>query len=70
MEIVCDKCGKQYRIDESKITKKAARISCKACDNTMLVVKPQTDSNGMASPAQNDAIPTDLFSTAETEIRI
>lgn len=67
MEIVCDKCGKQYRIDEGKITKKAARISCKACDNTMLVVKPQADPNGLASLGENDAIPSDLLSTVDPE---
>lgn len=59
MEIVCDKCGKQYKIDDTKISKRAARINCKACDNTMLVVKPQPE-------AENEAPAMDMDGTLET----
>ncbi len=54
MEIVCDKCGKQYKIDETKITKRAARISCKACDNIMLVVKPHPENETAGSASAMD----------------
>jgi len=43
MEIVCDKCGKKYRIDENKIKGKKARVKCKVCENIIVVVKPEPE---------------------------
>lgn len=38
-EIICDKCGKKYKIDETKIKGESARLKCKGCDNVLTVTK-------------------------------
>ncbi len=41
MEISCDSCGKQYRIDESKLKKRVTNLKCKVCENAITVLKPE-----------------------------
>ncbi|MBT8369678.1 MAG: zinc-ribbon domain-containing protein, partial [Deltaproteobacteria bacterium] len=41
MEISCDQCGKDYRVDEAKMKGAQAKVKCKACDNIMVVTKPE-----------------------------
>ena len=41
MEISCDACGKQYRVDETKMKGEMARVKCKACNNLMVVTRPR-----------------------------
>lgn len=43
MEIVCDKCGKKYRIDEGRIKGKRARVKCKVCENVIEITKPEPE---------------------------
>ncbi len=38
-EIICDKCGKKYKVDETKIKGDSARLKCKGCDNVLTVTK-------------------------------
>ena len=38
-EIICDKCGKKYKFDETKIKGESARLKCKGCDNVLTVTK-------------------------------
>ena len=38
--ISCESCGKQYNIDETKLTKDTVRIKCKACSGVMVITKP------------------------------
>ncbi len=40
MDIICDACGKKYRVDETKMKGQKAKVKCKACDNIMVVTKP------------------------------
>ena len=40
MDIICDVCGKKYRVDETKMKGEKAKVKCKACDNIMVVTKP------------------------------
>lgn len=40
MDIMCDSCGKKYRIDETKMRKDSAKVKCKACDHIMVITKP------------------------------
>ena len=40
MQITCDNCGKNYRVDENKIKGERARLKCKACENIIVVSKP------------------------------
>ena len=40
MEINCEKCGKHYRIDETRIKGPVARLRCRECQNIMEVRNP------------------------------
>jgi methyl-accepting chemotaxis protein len=41
MVIRCEKCGKQYRIDETTMRGGTIRARCKACENIIVVTKPE-----------------------------
>ena len=40
MIVICEKCGKKYRVDPSKIKGNRARFKCKSCDHILSVEKP------------------------------
>jgi len=49
MVVICEECGKKYRVDPSKIKGKAASFKCHICEHVILVLKkrlipPQPDS--------------------------
>ena len=46
MIVICEECGKKYRLDVSKIKGSAARFKCRVCTHMIVVSKPQP-----ASPA-------------------
>ncbi len=48
MIIICEECGKKYRIDPSKIKGQAASFKCRACTHLIVVSKPEP------SPAQSE----------------
>jgi predicted Zn finger-like uncharacterized protein len=75
MIVICEECGKKYRIDPSKIRGAAARFKCRVCTHMIMVSKPSTtattvppsglpDTNGAAKPAEEAAPP------AEPEIKL
>ena len=41
MIVICDECGKKYRIDPSKIKGTEARFKCKSCNHIITVTKPE-----------------------------
>jgi len=41
MIIICEECGKKYRIDPSKIKGKAASFKCRDCTHRIVVSKPE-----------------------------
>ena len=41
MIIICEECGKKYRIDPSKIKGKAASFKCRVCTHLIVVSKPE-----------------------------
>jgi HAMP domain-containing protein len=41
MIVICEECGKKYRIDPGKIKGKAASFKCRACAHLILVSKPE-----------------------------
>ena len=49
-EIICDKCGKKYKIDETKIKGESARLKCKGCDNVLTVTKDAPAAVKMPEP--------------------
>ena len=50
MIVICEECGKKYRLDVSKIKGAAARFKCRVCTHMIVVSKPQS-----ASPAATAA---------------
>lgn len=49
-EIICEKCGKKYRIDETKIKGDSAKLKCKGCDNVLTVTKNAPEAIKMHEP--------------------
>ena len=45
MIVICEECGKKYRIDASKIKGTAARFKCRVCTHMIMVSKPEQDSS-------------------------
>ena len=43
MIVICEECGKKYRIDPSKIKGKAASFKCRACTHVITVSKPESE---------------------------
>jgi len=41
MIVICEECGKKYRIDAEKIKGDSARFKCKACSHVITVRKPE-----------------------------
>ena len=41
MIVICEECGKKYRIDPAKIPEKGARFKCKSCSHVITVSKPE-----------------------------
>jgi predicted Zn finger-like uncharacterized protein len=41
MIVICEECGKKYRIDPSKIKGAAARFKCRVCTHMIMVSRPQ-----------------------------
>lgn len=42
MIILCEECGKKYRIDPSKVGEDGMKFRCKACNHIITVSKPET----------------------------
>lgn len=42
MIVICEECGKKYKVDESRITGAGARFKCRACNNLITITKPGT----------------------------
>jgi methyl-accepting chemotaxis protein len=51
MEITCESCGKNYRIDETKLKKPVTKLKCKACDGVITVRKPGDSDEGIPDTA-------------------
>ncbi|RLB41962.1 MAG: hypothetical protein DRH12_06855 [Deltaproteobacteria bacterium] len=41
MIVICEECGKKYKIDPEKIKGDEAKVRCKACNHVFLVRKPE-----------------------------
>jgi predicted Zn finger-like uncharacterized protein len=58
MIVICEECGKKYRIDSSKIKGAAARFKCRVCTHMIMVSKPQD------APAAASAVDLSVTETA------
>ena len=43
MIVICEECGKKYRLDPSKIKEKEVRFKCKSCDHIIVVMKQDVE---------------------------
>jgi predicted Zn finger-like uncharacterized protein len=50
MIVICEKCGKKYRIDPAKIKGRAASFKCRSCTHLIVVAKPVSQAAGPAEP--------------------
>jgi len=50
MIVICEECGKKYRIDPVKIKGKAASFKCRACTHLIVVSKPEPSVSESAAP--------------------
>jgi len=56
MLVFCEECGKQYRIDATKIKADQVTFKCKACAHLITVHRPRgSDSESQAAPGGRDA---------------
>jgi predicted Zn finger-like uncharacterized protein len=54
MIVICEECGKKYRIDPSKIRGAAARFKCRVCAHMIMVSRPPSTAS-TALPADESA---------------
>ena len=66
MIVICEECGKKYRIDVAKIKGSAARFKCRVCTHMIMVAKPTPDSPTAAAP--DLAVTETVTKTAEKQI--
>ena len=52
MDIICDACGKKYRVDETRMKGEKAKVKCKTCNNIMVITKPKP-----APPPEPSSLP-------------
>ena len=59
MIVICEECGKKYRIDPAKIKGRAASFRCRACTHLIVVSKPEPSAAASeASPLTPESRPT------------
>jgi HAMP domain-containing protein len=59
MIVICEECGKKYRIDPTRIKGRAASFKCRACTHLIVVSKPEASVlEPAASPLAPESRPT------------
>jgi predicted Zn finger-like uncharacterized protein len=58
MIVICEECGKKYRIDPSKIKGRAASFKCRACSHQIVVSKPKIPPEPVLEPPPAEPRPT------------
>jgi predicted Zn finger-like uncharacterized protein len=51
MIVICEECGKKYRIDPAKIPEKGARFKCKSCSHVITVARPEERTQDAPGPS-------------------
>lgn len=64
MIIICEECGKKYRIDPDKIKGREVKFQCNACGHQMIVHKPEDSSS---VPEQKDTSISSTTSDSKVE---
>jgi predicted Zn finger-like uncharacterized protein len=53
MVVICEECGKKYRLDPEKIRGDGAKVKCKVCNHVISISKPALDSQDLSSVEHN-----------------
>ncbi|CAB1076459.1 hypothetical protein D1AOALGA4SA_4255 [Olavius algarvensis Delta 1 endosymbiont] len=66
MIVICEDCGKKYRIDPARIKGKAASFNCRVCDHLILVKKEKSIPSEAATlvPAPNRQVNAEAITVA------
>ncbi len=69
MVVICEECGKKYRVDPSKIQGKAASFKCRVCSHIIMVFKARVTSSQSDYKAkmQPTTLIDDQLDTGEAE---
>lgn len=73
--IICEECGKKYRVDTDKILGQVAGFSCRSCGHRILVTRPRPtvsdppDDAARQRPALEQPLGSDRSAQAETSDR-
>lgn len=65
LDIICNACGKKYRVDDTKMKGSRAKVKCKNCQNIMVISKPRPRAE--ANPVTPSSVPEYQPSPAEDE---
>jgi predicted Zn finger-like uncharacterized protein len=65
MIVICEECGKKYRIDAAKIKGTAARFKCRVCTHMITVAKPPPDLPEQKAAAADSAATETVTETVE-----
>ncbi len=71
LKVKCDKCKTKYKLDDSRIQGKGAKITCPRCGNVFVVMKPPHDTTTApvaaraAAPAREDVAETETVSMSK-----
>lgn len=72
--VICEECGKKYRVDTAKIIGLAAGFSCRSCGHRILVARPRPDDGDRAGdfigqpPAPDGGPPPPAADTGGEEV--
>lgn len=69
MIVICEECGKKYRIDTEKIKGRKAKFSCKSCGHLVSVVKPPVAPGVEPSPDPSRPAPKTAAAAAKKASR-
>jgi predicted Zn finger-like uncharacterized protein len=74
MIVICEECGKKYRIDPSKIKGKAASFKCRVCTHVIMVTKPEREASvpapaAMPSPKEDSDAAENRYAPPETAVQ-
>jgi predicted Zn finger-like uncharacterized protein len=54
MVVICEECGKKYKLDPEKIKGVGAKVRCKVCNHVISISKPSSDFQGL--PFSEDTV--------------
>ncbi len=59
LDIICNECGKKYRVDDTKMKGSQAKVKCKNCQNIMVIRKPRPPAEASpVAPSSVERVPS------------